>query len=201
MSSNEIIEIYYKDKELNEIFKRVTTNNLAEDLKQDVFEILLNKKKKLIIELHNKKELKLYIYRIVWNLISQPNNSFFKNYKTFFLPLFEVINIKYNDSVGNVIEYIEDNKLIPKKNRSSYLYVDEQTPIDYLIEKEDFLENKKLLKKIDYAIEKLPTYYYILFKAYIQFGKYSILSRETGIPDSTIQDAIKKAKALIKQNL
>ncbi len=73
---NDIISELYQSKEVNELISKIRPIELQDDLKQYAFAVLLEKPEQFIIDLYNKKQIKirLEVKTSIRNFISEFNN-------------------------------------------------------------------------------------------------------------------------------
>lgn len=78
---NDIISELYQSKEVNELISKIRPVELQDDLKQYAFAVLLEKPDAFIIELHNKKQLRYFLVKIISNSVFSNRSGFLKIHK------------------------------------------------------------------------------------------------------------------------
>lgn len=73
---NDIISELYQSKEVNELISKIRPVDLQDDLKQYAFAVLLEKPDQFIIELHNKKQLRYFLVKIISNSVFSNRSGF-----------------------------------------------------------------------------------------------------------------------------
>lgn len=80
---NEIIEKLWRSKEVNQAFAKMQPEDLQEDLKSEVFCVLLELSEEKLQGMYERNELKFYIVRIMLNMIKSDRSGFWKKYRNF----------------------------------------------------------------------------------------------------------------------
>lgn len=138
-----------------------------DDLRQEIFVILLEKDKELIVRLYDEKKLIYYVVRILINLLRQKNNTYHKQYIT------------------------GTEELIPGRDSPKLCEEPEELEIRRIKEEDEV----KALDKIDKMDEDLNTCYYrLLTVEYKKHGSMREISRRTGIPIKSISNSFKKIR-------
>jgi len=83
MTKNEIIARFYTSKEFNDCISRIKPQNLQDDLKHEVAEVLCNEEDWFIQQLYSRGELKYWARRIIRNIGKSANNPFARTYRNF----------------------------------------------------------------------------------------------------------------------
>lgn len=83
MTKNEIITQLYNDPEYDLLFSKLAGqySNLVDELKQELFLILLEKNDELIFKLHRNNEFKWFIIRIFSSMIRSNTSPFYKKFR------------------------------------------------------------------------------------------------------------------------
>jgi hypothetical protein len=81
LSFNEIIAYWYKHPKVDECIRLQEPKHLQEDLKQEVFVILMGTDQSKVTALHESGDMIYYIVRIVLNTIQSNTSPFFKKYR------------------------------------------------------------------------------------------------------------------------
>ena len=81
MKAADIVASWYNNKEVNDCLANRFPADLVDDVRQDLFEILLTTDEERIMHLHNTGKMRFYIVRIIINLSRQERNVVFKNYR------------------------------------------------------------------------------------------------------------------------
>jgi len=77
-----ILAEFYQSPDLDKMLGKFNAGAGQDDLKSELFATLCEKKDELIIELFEKKQLMFYATGIVQRMIFQPNNRFYRRYRT-----------------------------------------------------------------------------------------------------------------------
>lgn len=80
-SRNAIIAELYESKELAEALRKMHPQELADDLKQEIFIALCGMPEDKLIEIHEKKQLKFYAVRIMLNMAHSKTSQFYYKYR------------------------------------------------------------------------------------------------------------------------
>ena len=83
MSANAIINSYYTATWLTDALSKMHPEDLREDLKQEVFLVVLEKGQDWIIDAHEKGFLKWFIVRVMLNLIKSDSSKFWHMFRNF----------------------------------------------------------------------------------------------------------------------
>jgi hypothetical protein len=78
---NDIISELYQSKEVNELISKIRPIELQDDLKQYAFAVLLEKPEAFIIDLHNKKQLRYFLVKIITNSVFTNRSGFMTLHK------------------------------------------------------------------------------------------------------------------------
>lgn len=78
---NDIISELYQSKEVNELISKIRPVELQDDLKQYAFAVLLEKPDQFIIDLHNKKQLRYFLVKIITNSVFTNRSGFMTLHK------------------------------------------------------------------------------------------------------------------------
>lgn len=107
MEIKEILTNLFRDQRLNDCITKISSTDQAEDLKQDVFIVLLTKDPEVINSLHKENGLLFYAIRIAKNLSRTEN----RKRKT--IPLCEVAEEIEHDEVKEYTHLLDE---LPKTN-------------------------------------------------------------------------------------
>lgn len=80
-TKNEILSNLFINSEVNELIKKINPEDLRDDLKQYAFAVLCEKPDEFIIDLHNKKQLKYFLVKIISNSIFSNRSGFLTQHK------------------------------------------------------------------------------------------------------------------------
>ena len=83
MVKNKIIEEYWLNEEVNQAFAKMQPEELQEDLKSEVFMVLLEMDEEKLIGLYERKEIRFYIVRTMLNMIKSDRSQFWKKYRNY----------------------------------------------------------------------------------------------------------------------
>lgn len=163
----EILTELYNSNDLDDCIRKMVKPHHQQDFKQELFLILHEKPSQLIIDLKKNKGLTYYVVRIILNLVNQKRNVYHK---------------KYSDST-----VIYDNDIV-------YQVQDESDPIEERKSKEE-----RELVLVDHINNRLDDqfktpYYRMLVHLVNQHGSQRAVSRLTGIPVSSISEAVKRVR-------
>lgn len=167
MAASVILEQLYSSNDLDDCIRKMVKQHHRQDFKQELFLILYEKPSQLIIDLHKNKGLTYYVVRIILNLVNQKRNIYHK---------------KYSD---NTVIY--DNDIV-------YQVPDESYPLEERQSRED--RELVLVDHINNQLDdqfKTP-YYRMLVHLVNEHGSQRAVSRLTGIPVSSICEAVKRVR-------
>ena len=168
MTVNEIIEEIYISKDFDDCIRKTVIPEHQEDFKQELVLKIYDIPHPKLHELYYRNELKYYIVRIIINLVKNKNKSYHKTY------------------LEKGITY--DSDKVDKYNKQE--------------EEENFEERQKyedweqdMIREIERMDESLNTPYYKLLVYLIkEQGSMRAVSRLTGIPVSSISEAVKRVR-------
>ena len=100
MVKNKIIEEYWLNEEVNQAFAKMQPEELQEDLKAEVFMVLLEMDEHKLFGLYERKEIRFYIVRTMLNMIKSDRSQFWKKYRN------------YTEYEDNDIAEVEQNSII-----------------------------------------------------------------------------------------
>ncbi len=167
-----------------------------DDFKQEVFLILTQKQDDVLRAYNDNKHL-FYAIRIMVNLATQERNVYHKTYRNRNLPFRE--DIFEESSIFKQQKTRELEKLVFVLPDSYKVQCDESDELSIRKIKEE--EEIKLLDRIEGLEEKTGTCYYRLLVAAIKkHGTYREVSRQTGIPLTSIHNAVKKIRKIISDD-
>ncbi len=154
MDRNGIISELWSSSDLNEALKKMKPVEIQEDLKSELFLIICEIDESKLIDLHDKKQLKFYIVRIMLNLVQSSKNKFFKNYRNF-EEYNEAEKPDEEDEPIEVMDYIESLYWYQKEILKLYTFdfnknakeLSRQTGIPYMSLIRTLNQTKKELKK------------------------------------------------------
>lgn len=167
MTVHAIIERLYKSKDLDDCIRKTVREDHRNDFKHELFLLLYDKPQQLLIDLYNSSGLTYYVVRVILNLATQKRNIYHRN---------------YNDSN---ITYDSEKLTGP---------CDELPDFTERIQKEE--KEIRLINEINFNLDdggRFP-YYRELVKLVDQYGGIRAASRATGIPKSSIAEAVKKVR-------
>jgi hypothetical protein len=188
MKSNILSELF-QSKEMAELLQKMNPDHLRDDLKQELFLVLLETPDEKIIQLHERKELRWYTARIVMNMIASSSSPFHKKYRQF------------------VQQFMDDWE--PEENTQRTFGVNQ-----HLIETEEpeqkEYQHTALINAVNNLLGDLndqKNYDNILFTEYVKAGSagklIKIMKAATGgpaIPKRSILQTVKNVKERIKSN-
>lgn len=159
-----IISELYQSDELNECIRKFVPEQYRDDLKQEIFVILLDKPNELILSLYAEKKLTNYIARIIINLMRQSRNVFHQLY------------------ISKTVELTDKDVPCEASGELEVRRMKEQRE-DQALEK---------IEHMDECFN--TPYYRLLVSAYKKHGSMREVSRQTGIPVKSISDSFKKIR-------
>lgn len=95
---------------------------LHEDLKQHLLLILCEMPEEKLVKLQNDGYLKLFCIKIMWSQSTQPRQEFFNLYKPIGLYDIQEINVKFEDTLYQVLDKEEKHRLIEKVVSKNHWY-------------------------------------------------------------------------------
>jgi hypothetical protein len=200
---NTILSDLYQSKELAELINKMHPEHLREDLKQELFLTLCETQDQKIIDLHNRKQLKFYVTRIVLNMIASNTSPFYKKYRRFFSGI--------SEKITNDLEMLD---MLSTDNYSSLKPFEKKIMgcNDHLLFDDDNAEQKEyeyqgLVDAVNKVLDKLPHYDREIFKDYVAKGSAGKMIKEmqqlTGsyIPKRSILSTVKKVKQAVRKEV
>jgi hypothetical protein len=139
------------------------------DFKHEVILLLYEKPHELILSLYNTSGLTYYVVRIILNLVNQKRNIYHRVYNDF--------NVTYDTEIVETLKLSCEGITIVQRKRDEER---EERLIEHI--------NNNLDEK-----DKFP-YYKRIVDAVEEHGGIRAASRATGIPKSSIAEAIKKVR-------
>lgn len=83
MTKQNIIQEYYQSEWMNDAISKMQPEDLRQDLKQEVFMVLLEMDEEKLLELHANGFLKFYAVRTMLNMIKSDRSKFFQMFRNF----------------------------------------------------------------------------------------------------------------------
>ena len=152
---NDILTELWESQEVNDAIRKMQPVELQEDLKSEVFLKIAELDIHKLIELYDKKELKFYIVRIMFNFVRSTDKKFFRKYRDFveWQPN-EKADEVYSDITENILEHIEELYWYQKEILRLYTFdfnknakeLSRQTGIPYMSIIRTLNQTKKELK-------------------------------------------------------
>ena len=121
MTKDEIITEMYTDPIYNEILFKFSGKKYYEDLRQEIYLILLDKDEDLIVKAYEDKKLKYYFIRIILNQAKSSTSPFYKKFKDKMVNTMdneEEFEYKVNEQIDeptiqfDIIKYCNKHKLL-----------------------------------------------------------------------------------------
>lgn len=113
MTRNEIITELYKSSEIDDVIAKMQPVELHEDLKSEVFAVLLELPEENVVEMYKKKVIKFWIVRTIINMIKSDRSTFYNRYRNFVeideKKYLEFNQINENEEQHELYEKIEKN--------------------------------------------------------------------------------------------
>lgn len=115
---DEYIVKVYTDERINTFIKKLHPKNVQDDLRQELAMVLLNYDCDRIVEMSSLDKLSGFAFKIVWNMVTQKRNKF---YKTFIQSnVVELDNFQLSEQNDNKDELIElAEKFFDKKREKN----------------------------------------------------------------------------------
>lgn len=168
MTINEIIEEIYTSKDFDDCIRKTVIPEHQADFKQELVLKIYDIPHPKLSELYYRNELKYYIVRIIINLVKNKNKSYHKTY------------------LEKGVVY--DSEKVDKYNKH-----EEEEDLEERWQHE--LRELQLLCEIDRLDETMKTPFYKLLVYLIdKEGSMRAVSRLTGIPVSSISEAVKRVR-------
>lgn len=98
MERNKIIEELWLSKEVNQAFSKMQPEDLRDDLKSEVFMVLLEMPEDKLIGMYKRNELRFFLVRVMLNMIKSDRSGFYKLYRNF-------VELDVKEKVDNQIDY------------------------------------------------------------------------------------------------
>jgi hypothetical protein len=185
---NKILADLFQSKEMADLLQKMNPDHLRDDLKQELFLVLLETPDEKIIQLHERKELRWYTARIVMNMIASNTSPFHK---------------KYRQYVTEWQDWADDETPVTF-GKNSHLSENLNEP-----EQKEY-QHTALVNAVNNLLGDLndqKNYDAILFTEYVEAGSagklIKIMKEKTGglaIPKRTILQTVKNVKERIKSN-
>lgn len=176
LSRNDIVERLFRSDDFAQVLKKVPVAR-RDDIRQEAMIVLLNKDDDTIIDSHKNDRLRSFAAAIVYKLTHNHEDKTNRQYR-------QSTEIPFS----NFCEEKTDTLLAQKSYNS---HESEQGEIDY----------EELLESCQVHTDKLYWYYKDIMIRYARLGTFRAVSTETGIPVSSIYEAVKKARHQIKEDL
>lgn len=158
MTRNEIIEQLYKDDRINDCISKMHPKELQEDLKAEIFLILLEYPETKIKELHQSNQLVYFTLKIITNQVKSNTSKFTKKFKD----CKTVYGVDISDRAEEV--YTEER---PKS-------------LDEIVIKIKGLAYKSIPDFLD--LPDINWYNQLMLSLYMKHGTYREMARVTKIP-------------------
>lgn len=164
--------------------------DLREDIKQFVFEDMLNREESFILDLQTRGKLKHFIVKMMYNVSKWRDRSEFKKQYGFL----EMSVASFDRS--NATEAAEE------WNFDGIETIDLQEILKYSVDRklctEDKRTDKELVEAVLQALKEMYWYKAEVFTWYVKLGTYQKVADITGIPLSSIYKTVAQAKQEIK---
>lgn len=176
---NNIVSQLYKNQELNDCIGKVIPTAYRDDFKQELFLILLEKNPTEIVRISESGKLLYYVVRIILNLSRQERNIF---------------HTKYMDKR---IDYDTEKVLYSTRNPAEVDTMEERQQREN--QEDNFLTE---LSCIDEKLgNKNYPYYQSIVELIAKYGSMREVSRQTGIPKTTVARAAQRVRNHFNDNL
>jgi hypothetical protein len=176
---DKILTDLFKSQELKDLLSKMNPDHLRDDLKQELFLALCEKPAEQIISLHERKELRWYAARIVWNMIASNTSPFYKKFRV------HLEKFLSNNVIGINHELIEEETTEEKEYKHT-----------------------ALLDAVNRSLDGMHFYERELFVRYVAAGSamklINIMKEATDghyIPKRTILLTVKTVKEKIKKDI
>ena len=107
MDRNKIIEELWLSKEVNQAFAKMQPEDLQDDLKSEVFMVLLELPEDKLFGMYKRGELRFFLVRVMLNMIKSDRSGFYKMYRNFVE--FNVKEKTENEDEFNLFDRLEDS--------------------------------------------------------------------------------------------
>lgn len=98
MDKNKVVAEFYESDWFNQALNKMDPECLRNDLKQEVFLVLLEMPEKKFFELHEQGFLKFFAIRTMLNMIKSDRSNFFKMFRNLVdMPIKEVAEVDYEE--------------------------------------------------------------------------------------------------------
>jgi len=173
MTKNEIISEIYNDDNYTKMLNTICPSKLyVEDLKQELFLILLQSKDEFIIKLHKEN-----------NLIKWSNKILTNQYHSNFSPFYK----KYKRPVYNTNYHIAEDNIPLENNIEENIYTNDIVELNIL----EYVKNAKILNWAEY---ELFIFYYELDNSFmneiISKRSYREIAKEFGLSNRVVQKTL-----------
>lgn len=173
MTKNEIISQIYTDDNYTKMLNKICPSKLyVEDLKQELFLILLQSKDEFIIKLHKENNLIKWANKILTNQYHSSDSPFFKKYRR------PIYNADYYVSVDNILE---------ENNIEENIYTNDIDELNLV----DYVKEAKILNWTEY---ELFIFYYELDNSFmnelISKRSYREIAKEFGLSNRVVQNTL-----------
>jgi DNA-directed RNA polymerase specialized sigma24 family protein len=182
MNKSEILDELYKSDRVIKVLAKLPPE-IVDDLKQEVFMLLLLKPEVEIIDLYKRGTLYSYFAKILFNQINWERSQF---------------NILYNTYQFKEVKGLPQDKIMPGPmdrhdswgdNWDMKFNIEEQEP------EPDFTE------EIERAVDNLHPYNKQLLRWYAEFGTYRAVGDHSGIAWKSVYNAVAKAREAISKEV
>ncbi|MFY7938755.1 MAG: hypothetical protein ACOVOQ_15360 [Flavobacterium sp.] len=83
MDKNGILTELWKSKEIDSVIQKFDPIELRDDLKSELFMVLVEIEESQLIDMYNRKVLKFFMVRTILNMIKSDRSTFYNRYRNF----------------------------------------------------------------------------------------------------------------------
>jgi hypothetical protein len=206
---NTILQDLFLSRELANLLGKMQPEHLRDDLKQELFLILLQTEERKIVSLHQSNQLRFYATRIVLNMIASSSSPFHKQYRQYLKQVKEEINDYLGSYSGEEAGYID--RMDMSQIEKTFLKHKDQFSADLNEAEEKEYRHSALVDAVNKCLGDLDdkeNYESRLFLAYVEAGSAGKLIKQMKayaggrhIPKRTILQTVKNVKERIRKEV
>lgn len=179
MTKTEIIDELYRSKRVSELFKKIP-ECFADDLKQEVFMLILIRPESEIIEIHSRGKIYSFFSKLCYNQLFWGQSKFHKLYNTY----------EKKEAKGLPCD---------NKTEKEFMSLSEGcNTIKKHIEIPDIEPDFDINEEIEDAMSSLSSYHNTMLRLYAEHGTYRATGEAMGIAWKSVYNAVKAAKIQVK---
>lgn len=195
--ANDAIVELIQSKEFKQCIDKIEPDYIREDLASEVYLALLETRPEKIIGLYDRKELRFYAVRIIFNMACSNTSPFYKKYRA--------SNNVYDESLDTKISEYATNHEGFKQDTGHKYY--ERINLEELFDdnRDMSIRRKKMevlvLDLLEGQFDTEHWYYAGILKCYLEHGNYRAIAKATKIPFTSIflatKEAIQRLRAML----